>query len=81
MVKKRSKKARFAADPHAEREASKYESPIPSREFILSLLKDSNRLMTREDLNAACSLVEEDDIEAMLLLDLRPPPHEPSPGD
>ena len=26
-------------DPHAKREAGKYENPIPSREFILAHLK------------------------------------------
>ncbi len=56
---------RFTVDPHAEREASKYESPIPSREFILALLKEADRLMTREELTAACNLTEEGDVEAM----------------
>ena len=28
-------------DPQAEREAARYEKPIPSREYILQLLADS----------------------------------------
>ena len=63
--KQRSKKPRFARDPFAEREAEKYQSPIPSREFIMSVLADAGRLMTREDLVAAFGLQGEDDIEAL----------------
>ena len=63
--KQRSKKPGIAKDPFAEREREKYESPIPSREFIMSVLADAGRLMTREDLVAAFGLHSEDDIEAM----------------
>jgi ribonuclease R len=63
--KQRSKKTRFAKDPFSEREAQKYDSPIPSREFIMSVLADAGRLMTREDLVAAFGLHREDDLEAM----------------
>ena len=63
--RRRGKKTRFAADPHAEREAQKYDSPIPSREFIMSVLADSGRPMTREDLVAAFGLHREDDLEAL----------------
>jgi len=37
-------------DPFAEREASKYENPIPSREFILSLLEQTGVPMRREEI-------------------------------
>ncbi len=63
--KQRGKKPRFAKDPFAEREAEKYPSPIPSREFIMSVLADAGRLMTREDLVAAFGVHREDDIEAL----------------
>jgi ribonuclease R len=69
MVKKRKKqrarKERFPKDPFAEREAGKYETPIPSREYILSVLDDANRLMNREELAYAVGLSREDDIEAL----------------
>jgi ribonuclease R len=65
MTRRRSKKARFENDPFAEREASRYDTPIPSREYILSLLKDANRLMNREELAEACGLAQADDIEAL----------------
>ena len=39
-----------AADPHREREASRYEHPIPSREFILQTLAKEGIPLTDEDL-------------------------------
>lgn len=63
--RRRGKKQRLAGDPYAEREAQKYDSPIPSREFIMSVLAESGRLMTREDLVAAFGLHREDDLEAL----------------
>ncbi|GMQ83310.1 MAG: ribonuclease R [Gammaproteobacteria bacterium] len=63
--KQRSKKPRFAKDPFAEREAEKYETPIPSREFIISELADAGRLMTREELGTAFGLHRDEDIEAL----------------
>jgi ribonuclease R len=63
--KQRGRKKRFAEDPHAEREAGKYETPIPSREFIMSVLMDSGRLMTREELASAVGLHSDDDLEAL----------------
>ncbi len=62
---RRGKKRRFAEDPHAEREAQKYQSPIASREFIMALLEDSGRLMTREEVAAAFNLESEEDLEAL----------------
>ena len=65
MVKKRRKKQRFPKDPFAEREAGKYQSPIPSREFILSVLEDSSQLMNREELADSFGLSRPEDIEAL----------------
>jgi ribonuclease R len=63
--KQRSKRERFPKDPFAEREAAKYETPIPSREFILSVLAEANRPMNREELAYAFGLSREEDIEAL----------------
>jgi ribonuclease R len=63
--KQRGRKKRFAQDPHAEREAGKYKSPIPSREFIMSVLTDTGRLMTREELASAVGLHSDEDLEAL----------------
>ncbi|MGB5727271.1 MAG: VacB/RNase II family 3'-5' exoribonuclease, partial [Thiogranum sp.] len=65
MVKKHRKKQRFPKDPFAEREAGNYTTPIPSREFILSVLTDSSQLMNREELAHAFGLSREEDIEAL----------------
>jgi ribonuclease R len=63
--KQRGKKSRFAKDPFAEREAGKYESPIPSREFIMSVLADTGRPMTREELATAFGMHRDEEVEAM----------------
>ncbi len=43
-------------DPYAEREAAKYENPIPSREFILELLETTGVPMKLDEIAAALSL-------------------------
>ncbi len=52
-------------DPHAEREASKYETPIPSREYIMEVLEKSSGPMNREDIATAIKIEGETQIEAL----------------
>lgn len=52
-------------DPYAEREAQKYENPIPSREFIMDFLSDSGHPARRDDLIEAFNLQEPEAQEAM----------------
>jgi len=52
-------------DPYAQREAEKYENPIPSRELILSALEHAGRPLSRVDIAEAFSLENEDDLEAL----------------
>ncbi len=56
--------ARFS-DPHAEREARRYERPIPSREAILAFLGENGQLMKAEAIAAALGLVTPPDFEAL----------------
>ena len=65
MTKKRSRKKAVHMDPHAEREAAKYENPIPSRELILSVLSEAGHPMNREELARTFGLESEDDLEAL----------------
>ena len=58
-------KRKIKSDPHAEREASKYENPIPSREFILQHLSDSGQPSTYEQLLDDFGLTTEDELEAL----------------
>lgn len=53
------------SDPHADREASRYENPIPSREVILSVLEDTGVLMKLPELAAQLHLEGEDPLEAL----------------
>jgi ribonuclease R len=52
-------------DQFAEREAQNYESPIPSREFILELLAERGRPATQQDLLHELDLKEDDQHEAL----------------
>jgi len=59
------KKNKQINDPHAEREASKYGQPIPSREFILQCLGDSQQLQKLSQLAETLGLTDEQDLEAL----------------
>ena len=52
-------------DPHYQRELEKYGNPIPSREFILSVIRENNAPMNREEILTALSIHTEDQMEAM----------------
>ncbi|MDP4548343.1 ribonuclease R [Marinobacter sp. MDS2] len=52
-------------DPHADREAQKYDNPIQSREFILNHLKERGAPATHETLCQELGQVSEEGIEAL----------------
>lgn len=52
-------------DPHQQREASKYDNPVPSREFILEFLATQNKSLGHFDLCKEFALTGEDEIEAL----------------
>ncbi len=52
-------------DPYAQREAEKYENPIPSRELILSALEHAGKPLSRVDIAKVFALENEDDLEAL----------------
>jgi len=52
-------------DPHAEREAQRYERPIPSREAILALLEDRGELLTEARIAEALQIHDETDLDAL----------------
>lgn len=53
------------ADRHAEREAQRYERPIPSREAILELLESRGELLTEARIAEALALTDEYDLNAL----------------
>ncbi|MGJ0492107.1 ribonuclease R [Methylobacter sp.] len=67
MTAKSKKDVDFSSttDPYAQREAEKYENPIPSRELILRLIEEIGRPLRRKEIAKAFSLVEEDQLEAL----------------
>ncbi|TBR40635.1 MULTISPECIES: ribonuclease R [Dyella] len=52
-------------DPQAEREAQRYERPIPSREAILTLLSERGELLTEARIAEALELFDEYDLNAL----------------
>ena len=68
MTKKQSRSSRSrwsGKDPHAGREAKKYDNPIPSREFLMQLIADAGVPMTLEGIAEAAGLAEAEDLEAL----------------
>lgn len=67
MTAKSKKDVDFSstADPYAQREAQKYENPIPSRELILRLIEEVGRPLRRKEIAKAFSLAEEGQLEAL----------------
>lgn len=67
MSSKSKKEVDFTStkDPYAQREAEKYEQPIPSRELILQLIEHKGKPLSRIDIAEAFSLTDEDQLEAL----------------
>ncbi|HEY4092221.1 MAG TPA: ribonuclease R [Luteibacter sp.] len=57
--------ASAVADPHAAREAQRYENPIPSREAILALLEERGEVMLAEDIARSLRLFTDYEINAL----------------
>ena len=54
-----------AKDPYAQREAAKYERPIPSRELILQLIEEVGKPLRRQQIAQQFSLKSDEDLEAL----------------
>lgn len=52
-------------DPYQTREAQKYDNPIPSREFIMLLLEQSEQTLSREQIATTLKLESEEQVEAL----------------
>ena len=57
----RQKKSSSKADPHAKREAEKYDNPIPSREFIIQHIEKAGKPLTFAQLLNILKLKEKPD--------------------
>jgi len=53
------------ADPHAEREAARYDNPIPSREAILELLNAADSPLDHDGIAARLSLAQPEQLDAL----------------
>ncbi len=67
MTSKSKKDVDFSStkDPYAQREAAKYENPIPSRELIIQLIEHAGKPLLRNEIAEAFTLTTEDQLEAL----------------
>ena len=63
--KRKAKNVVVAADPHATREAGKYDNPIHSREALLALLSEASEPLTSQQIAAQIGLELPDQFEAL----------------
>lgn len=59
------KQRAVSPDPYFEREQAKYEQPIPSREYILEVLREHGRPLDRDELIKTLSLDSPEAVEAL----------------
>ena len=57
-------------DPFAQREAEKYERPIPSRELIIQIIKEQGVPLNLEELAKLLGVTEEVDTESLRQISL-----------
>ena len=62
---KTGKKSTALLDPNYQAEAEKYENPIPSREFILAVIRQFNAPISKEELLQALQIRDEERQESM----------------
>ncbi|NEX20445.1 ribonuclease R [Thiorhodococcus mannitoliphagus] len=65
MARRRPSAPAKTGDPHRQREAKKYENPIPSREFILETLTEQGVPLSFDELAEALALRDEQDLVAL----------------
>ncbi|MBK5970392.1 MULTISPECIES: ribonuclease R [Thiorhodovibrio] len=65
MARRKKTQSTKALDPHREREARKYDNPIPSREFILETLTDGGVPMDFEAVAQALGLTDPEQQQAL----------------
>ncbi len=63
MAKKHNKSS--LQDPNYAKELAKYDNPIPSREFILQIIRKQNSPMSKEEIFAALAISNGEQQEAM----------------
>jgi len=65
VARRKSAQLAKAIDPHRQREAKKYDNPIPSREFILETLTQHAAPMAFQEVADALGLHDEQDVLAL----------------
>ena len=55
----------WSDDPNLDKEAEKYDNPIPSRDYILELLEDRGHPLTHRQICAELGLFDDEPVEAL----------------
>ena len=55
----------WSDDPNRDKEAKKYDNPVPSRDYILDLLNNRGKPLTHRQICAELDLFDEDAVEAV----------------
>lgn len=55
----------WSGDPNLDKEAQKYDNPVPSRDFILELLNDRGKPLTHKQICAELELFDDEPVEAV----------------
>ncbi|MBT8117629.1 MAG: ribonuclease R, partial [Gammaproteobacteria bacterium] len=63
--KQASAGARRKKDPHARREAARYDKPIASRELIIDVITEADRPLDRDELRELLGIHGEEAVEAL----------------
>ncbi|WP_439287358.1 ribonuclease R [Lonepinella sp. BR2357] len=62
---KKTQKNTALVDPNRQQEQEKYDNPIPSRDFIIQIIREHNAPMSREEIVATFGLRHEDELEGI----------------
>lgn len=55
----------WSDDPNLDKEAQKYDNPVPSRDYILEMLNDRGKPLTHRQICAELNLTEDEPVEAV----------------
>ncbi|OOR99518.1 ribonuclease R [Canicola haemoglobinophilus] len=62
---KKTKKLTALVDPHLHQEQQKYSNPLPSREFILQIIREFNVPMSKEEIFSTLAIIDPKQQEGM----------------
>ncbi|QIM67940.1 ribonuclease R [Basfia succiniciproducens] len=65
MARKTMKKTTALLDPNYQQELEKYDNPVPSRDFILQVIREHNTPMSREEILKVFAIQDDERVEGV----------------